>query len=199
LLSLMAKTAQSGDLPAKQENFQPRTFEAAVHDGETIGWQQVRRVIVTCGTNEFGFIAPYGLRVSGSQDNVTLAATNYTYFLAFRILATTIVQANPGDTGGHREFLLRQFPGAKILEEYSKTAAGLNGPAFDLRVKTDAGTERAVCVAMIPCAAGVLEFSLNADLARAADAKAAFNFLLRTFRSNERGKLEFAAGVTDNS
>jgi hypothetical protein len=198
-LSLMPKPAPAADSHAKQANLQPRTFEAAIHNGETVGWQQVRRVFVACGTNEFVFVAPYGLRMTGSADSVTLVSTNYTYFLEFRILATAIAQPNLGDTDCHREFLLSQFPGAKVLEAFSKTAAGRSGPAFELRVKIAGGAERAVCVAMIPCAAGVLEFSYNADLSKSSDAKAAFNSLLRTFRSNERGKNELDAQVPDNS
>lgn len=198
-LSLIAKVAQAEDSPGKQEILQPRTFEAAIRNGEIIGWQQVRRVFVTCGTNQFVFVAPYGLRIDANPDRVALVSTDSTYFLAFRILSTAVADPNPGNTDFHREFLLNQFPGAKVMEEFSKTAAGRNGPACELRVKIAGGVERAVWVALIPSAAGVLEFTLNADFSKSADARNAFNSLLRTFRSNESGKLEITALVPDNS
>jgi hypothetical protein len=198
-LSLVARVAQADDSASRKKTLEPRTFGAEVRNGEIVGWQQVRRVFVTCGTNEFIFVAPYGLRTDSNPDRVTLVSSDYRYFLAFRILSTAVADSDPGNPDFHRELLLNQFPGATVIEESSKTVAGRNGPAFGLRVKIAGGVERAVCVALIPSAAGVLEFSVNADLSKSSEAMNAFNSLLRTFRSNESGKLELAARVLDNS
>jgi hypothetical protein len=198
-LSLIANVAPADDSSGQKEIFQPRTFEAKIRNGETIGWEQVRRVFVTSGTNEFVFVAPLGLRADANLNRMVLQSADSTYFLSFRILRTADADPNPENADVYREFLLNQFPGAKVTEEFSRTAAGRNGPAFDLRVNIARGVERAVSVALIPSAAGVLEFTLNADLSKSSDARNAFNSMLRTFRSNENGKLEITARVLKDS
>jgi hypothetical protein len=200
LLSIFCSAAD--DSSGKQELFLPRKFEVALKNGETVGWEQVRRVFVTSGTNEFVFVVPQGLRMDSNPDKVTLVPTDSSYFLTFRILSAVpigIGKSNTSNPDFCRRYVLDRFPAAQILEEFSKTAASRNGPAFELRSKAEGGMERALCVALVPSEAGVLEFTLNADLSKLADAKAAFHSLLRTFRSNESGKLEITARVLDNS
>ena len=202
VLVLIAETVQGADTSGQKQGFQPRAFEAAVYNVETTGWQQMQRVAVAAGTNKFDFVAPYGLRLSANADLLTLASTNATYFLAFRILDTIGAEpnlGNRGNTDSQREYLLAQFPGANVIEEFSKTAASQTGPAYELRVKSAGDAERAVCVVFIPSAAGVLEFSCNAQPSKASEAKVAFNSLLRTFRSNQFGKLEILPSGPDNS
>lgn len=198
-LLLLVSIAEGADSPGKNDRFQPRAFEAAVRSGETIGWQQMRRVFVTWETNEFVLIAPHGFRIIANPKSVALVSADSAYFLAFRILTTATAELDPENTAFHRAFVMQQFPAAKVIEEFSKTAAGRNGPAFELQTRIAGGTERSVCVALIPFPAGVLEFSLNSDLSKASDAKAAFNSLLRTFQRNERGKLEITARGPDHS
>jgi hypothetical protein len=198
-LLLPAGVAPAGDSPGQQETVQPRMLEAAIQNGEIVGWEQVRRVFVTCGTNEFVFVAPYGLRIDANPAMVTVVSADSTYFLTFRILRAADADPNLENLDSYRELVFNRFPGAKVVEEYSKSAAGRNGPAFELRVKIASGVERAVWVALIPSAAGVLEFTLNADLSKSTDAKQAFNSGLRTFRSNENGKLEITTRVLDQS
>lgn len=183
----------------KQELFLPRKFEAAIKNGEIVGWEQVRRVFVTLGTSEFVFAVPQGLRMDANPDKVTLVSTDSSYFLTFRILSAAVAESNTSNPDSCRRYVLDRFPAAQILEESSKTAARRHGPAFEMRSKAVGGMERALCVVLVPSEAGALEFTLNADLSKSADAKAAFNSLLRTFRSNESGKLEITARVLDNS
>ena len=198
-LVLVAKSAQTADAPGKQADYQPRPLKAVIYNAETSGWQKMQRVAVSSGTNEFDFVAPYGLRMTASADRLTLVSSNSTYFLAIRILDSVTAELNGGNTDFPREFLLGQFPGAHIIEEFAKTAASRNGPAFELRARAAGGAEQTVWVAFIPSAAGVLEFSCMAQLSKTSEAKTAFNSLLRTFRSNQFGKLESLPTGPDNS
>ncbi|MCU0782624.1 MAG: hypothetical protein MUF81_00980 [Verrucomicrobia bacterium] len=192
-LSLVLGSARAGEPAAPQTAFLPRTFDAETRNGEIVGWEgQTRRVFVTRGTNEFFFVVPQRMRVEVTPDKVALVSGDATYFLTFRILS-------PGNADAGREFLVNQFPNAKVVDEFSRTAAGQNGPALELRYQAAGGMERAVWVALIPSTAGLLEFCLNADPPKAADGQLAFNSLLRTFRSNENGKLEITTRVLDQS
>lgn len=198
-LALVLGSARAGESPAPQTAFLPRTFEAAIRNGEIVGWEgQTRRVFVTRGTNEFFFVVPQGMRVEVNPDKVALVSADATYFLTFRILNAETAGPGLANSGG-RQFLLNQFPNAKVVEEFSRTAAGQTGPALELQYKAAGGMERAVWVALIPSAAGLLEFCLNADPPKAADGQFAFDSMLRTFRSNENGKLEITTRVLDQS
>ena len=198
-LSLITGVIHADDSSATKNLFLPRNFEAALKNGEVVGFEQVRRVFITSGTNEFLFVVPQGLRMDTNPDKLTLVATDSSYFLTFRVLRPAVPEANTSNLGSARRYVSDLFPQARILEEFFKTAAGRNGPAFDIRLKAAGGMERALCVVLVPSEAGVLEFTLNADLSKSAEAKAAFHSLLRTFRSNERGKLEVTPRVVDNS
>ena len=199
VLCLVVQTTSAADAFGTQDLFQPCVFEAAVQDVKTTGWQQLQRVSVSCGTNKFDFVAPLGLRLSAKPDRLTLVASNSTYSLTFRILSSGTTGLNPGRGVPPREFLLSQFPGASVIEEFFRTAANRNGPAFELRQKVAGGAVQASCVAFIPSAAGFLEFSFTAPLSKSAEAKVAFNSLLRTFRSNQFGKLEITTTDPGNS
>lgn len=198
-LSALTENAQADSSPGQKPVIQPRVFEAAVRNGEIIGWEQVRRVFVNCGTNEFVFVAPHGLRVEASPTMVAVVSPDSTYFLAFRILSAAAAEPNAENVDYYRELACDRFPRVKVMEETAKAAAGRSGVAFDMRVKIVGEVERAVYVALIPSAAGVLEFTLNADPAKLADARNAFNIMLRTFRSNESGKIEITPTVSGQS
>jgi hypothetical protein len=199
-LALVLGSVRAGESPAPQTAFWPRTFEAATRNGEIVGWEgQTRRVFVTRGTNEFFFVVPQGMRVEVNPDMVAVVSADSTYFLTFRILSAAAADPDSGNLDVYREMVSTRFPGARVMEEYPTAAAGRNGVVFDLRVKIVGGVERAVCVALIPSAAGVLEFTLNTDTAKSADARNAFNTVQRTFRTNENGKLEIIARVSDQS
>lgn len=198
-LSLFADNVQADNSPGQKPAIQPRPFEAVVRNGEIIGWEQVRRVFVNCGTNQFVFVAPHGLRVEASPAMVAVASPDSTYYLAFRVLSAAEVDPNSDNVDFYRELACGRFPRVKVVEETAKAAAGRSGFAFDMRVKIVGEVERTVYVALIPSAAGVLEFTLNADPAKLTDARNAFNIMLRTFRSNESGKIDITPTVSGQS
>lgn len=182
-----------------QEDVQPQKFDTAIQNCEIIGREQVRRVLVSHATNEFIFTAPHGLRVEAKPAMLAVVSADSTFFLTFRILDSRLTELNSGNLDSYRDLVFNQFPEAKVTEESSKTVCGRTGPTFDLRVKITRGMERDIRVVLIPSAAGLLEFTLNADITKLADAKNAFNIVLRTFRSSENGKLDAVPRVSDQS
>jgi len=195
----LAGNVQADDSAVEQLIDQPQKFGTTIHNCEIIGREQVRRVFVSHATNEFIFTAPYGLRVEAKPAMLAVVSPDSTFFLTFRILSSTLPELNLGNLDSYRDLVFDRFPEAKVTEESSKTIVGRTGPTFDLRVKFAGGVERNVRVVLIPSAAGLLEFTLNADTSKLADARNAFNIVLRTFRSNEHGKLEIVPRVSDQS
>lgn len=193
-VSPLAGKARADDTPV-----QPRKLAAAIRNGEIIGREQVRRVFVTCETNEFLFVAPHGLRVDADPAMVSVVSPDATFFLTVRILGVAAPSPNAESPDFHRNLVLNRFPGAKVLEEYSKSAAGREALTFDLRVEIARQVERAVCVALVSSASGILEFTLNADPAKLEEARKAFNTVLRTFSNKADGELEMVTCETGQS
>lgn len=189
----LANAEDASETPGR---LKPRGFESEIRPGEIMGWEQVRRVLVASGTNQFIFIVPHQLRISATSEKVTLAAADNSYFLSFRILGGDGAVVG---TAALRRQVLEEYPRAAITDEFSKTAAGREGPVFSLRENAAGRLARSVRVALIPSPVGTLEFSFNASTSKATEAEAAFNSVLRTFRSNERGKLELIGRVLDKS
>ena len=196
---LVTGGVNAGDTIEDWKAFYPRPFDASVKNGEIVGREQVRRVFVSCGTNEFVFAVPVDLRVDVRANKVTLISPDASYFLSFRIVLPADSDSGGSITDPYRRHVMDQFPDAKIVEEASQSAAGRSGPAFEMQWKAGSGPERNVRVALIPSPAGLLEWSLNADSAKVAAGRSASSYLLRTFQSNERGAIEIVRRVIDRS
>ncbi len=170
----------------------PLALRAEVRTDNEAGSLPARRAFVTVGTNRFAFSVPEGFRLEPSNENlVSLVSADYHSLLTFRIAA-------PGASAGQepraevwREALLEQHPGAKILQQFTLTAANRTGPAFDAAWSSPGGLQRNQRVAFIPALAGTLEFSLVCTPDAFRKAQYDFNFLLLTFRASDtRGKLD---------
>lgn len=163
-------------------------FAARLEAGEFIGEEQIRRLYVTAGSNQFGFIVPSGLRVDLSRaDRVTLADPELCFFLTLRIVGHSAVA--PGATEAFRQQALQYYPGALLTEESNAEAAGARGPMFNLRWKPAEGVDRIVTVAFIPNGAGVLEFSAVSEQAKSSEAQGMLAGLLQRFQSSQGSRL----------
>jgi hypothetical protein len=151
-----------------------------------------RRAFVTAGTNRFAFCVPEGFRLEPSTpDLVSFVSLDYHSLLTFHI-------ASPGSPAGQepgaaicRQAVLEQHPGAKILHQFTLTAANRAGPAFDAVWSAPGGLQRDQRVAFIPSMAGTLEFGLVCTTDTFQKAQYDLNFLLLTFRASDaQGKLD---------
>lgn len=177
--------AAEGEAAPQLARPEPVKFAAWVESGEFIGDEQIRRLYVTAGSNHFGFIVPSGLRVDLSHaDRVTLMDPELSFFLTLRINGRSTM-----GTDVLREKTLQQYPGALVIEESSAEVAGAHGPLFNLRWKPAEGVDRIVTVALIPNAAGLLEFSAVADRGRSFDAQSTLTGLMQRFQSSQGERL----------
>lgn len=169
----------------------PTTLSAALRSEEIIGSEAVKRAYVHSGTNEFAFVVPPGFRFDGSNpEKLVLVKNDYTCFINFRVVKPGPSEAGELKVEGLRQTLLSRYPGARVLEEFTQSAANQSGPAFDLQFRSAADVLQSARVVFIPSAAGVLEFTLVANADQFTDGREAFNTLLLTFCTNQGGKLE---------
>jgi hypothetical protein len=169
---------------------QPPGFAVTLLPGERVGHEQIVRGLIRSGTNEFMFVVPEGLRTqTPSEGTIVLTSRDMSYYLSIRIVGPA--PASPGLQEALREQIANQFPNVSSMEEFTATVANREGTGFQLRQELAKGGSRLIRILWSPFKAGVLEFALNANSNSALAGQGTFDMILLTFRSNERGRLEF--------
>jgi hypothetical protein len=153
-----------------------------------------RRAYLTAGTNRFAFLVPEDFRLDASDpQKVTVVSPDNTKVLTVRILGPMPPETWELQAATYRELLLERNPDVQIREEFSLTAAGRRGPAFDLQWSTSTGGQQACRIAFIPSNAGVLEFSLLTSRELFAQAQPSLYLIMLTFRASDaKGRLDIA-------
>ncbi len=160
-----------------------------VQPGEIVGNEQVFRGILRSGTNEFVFVQPEGLRTKTSPEGtIVLISGDMSYYVSIRLIGPPL--DGPGLKAALRERIASQYPRASSLEESAVTVAERKGTELQLRQEVASVGSRLVRILWVPFNAGVVEFVLNADADHPSAGQGAFDTILLTFRSNERGRAE---------
>jgi hypothetical protein len=190
-LGLLRPSARAEDLPEIWATNPPPPLKADVKYIGGPGLIPVNRVFVSCGTNQFTFLVPDGFRLDASDPRkLTLVNADFTCLITWRVLGPVPTQEAGPDQSFYREMLLKRHPGGKILEEFSLSALGRYGPAFDLRWGGAGGLARRERLLFIPTLAGIVEFDLVSSLETFGARIQQFNDVLVNFRaSDEHGKL----------
>jgi hypothetical protein len=157
--------------------------------GELVGHEQVMRERLRSGTNEFMFVVPDGLRTETAPDGkIVLITGDMSYYVSLRVVAPPPI--SPGLKDALRELIVSQYAPVNCLQEFTITVADREGTGFQLRQELPKVGGRLIRILWVPFKAGILEFALNTDNNNASAGQRAFDLILLTFRSNERGKLE---------
>jgi hypothetical protein len=184
---LAATNAQN---PASGGETNLAAFRASLRSEEVIGSEAVKRAYVTLGTNEFAFVVPKGYRMDASiPEKITLIKDDYACSISLHFASAKSNGAAQPQADTVRQTVLERYPSTKIRDEFSQTAAGSRGPAFDLQFPNAAGALQFARVVFIPYANGVIEFTLLSNPDQFAIGQYAFDTLLLTFSSNQDGKL----------
>jgi hypothetical protein len=169
----------------------PPAFKAWVRVEGGPGLRTARRAYVSAGTNRFAFVVPDGFRMESSDaERAILVSPDLSCQIVFRILDPVGGVSTELDPAAYRELLLSRYPGAKILEEQSRTVADRTGPAINLRWNDVGHIAREGSFVFIPFEGQVLELSFAASPERFNAAWPGFYSVLLTFRASDRnGKL----------
>jgi hypothetical protein len=93
----------------------------------------------------------------------------------------------------YRQAVLSEYPGVKILDEFTLSADNRHGPAFEAVWYPASGLPRRIRSVFVPSADNVLTFSIVFDPEKADAGRRALNTVLLTFRANDpAGKLAVA-------
>jgi len=186
--------------PPRATNALPAFEVKTLREGSE-GFGLFHRVYVTIGTNKAAFLVPGGYRMQTDAQGWRIALTEPQGRSTITILfyapqpATTpqpkpaVLQLKPETC---LEILLRRHPNAKLIEQFTSTAAGMTGPAFELSLRNDVSPPQLSRAVFIPALASLVEFQLVGNADTFAESRTALNTLLLTFRVAENGKLEIA-------
>jgi hypothetical protein len=164
-------------------------LKVAFEPGEFFGSRQIIRERIRRGTNEFLLVVPEGMRAETRQDDsIALTSTDGTCYVTL-----TITSALPAETDEDQAMLewgAGHFPSFTNVEKFAFSVDGKPGQGIQLRYASPGGGNRLARILWVPCRAGMLEFTLDADAEKAKAAQQLFDAVLLTFRTNEQGKIE---------
>ena len=200
----LSVVAHAQETSAEKPPAKPFSIEIISTDVPEAG--RFNRPIVSVGTNKFYFLAPRGFRIRADEEQRRVyledpaGQCSITLRLRSDLSATNAPKAAVGGTNSvvppsrhdaFREPLLRQYAGARIIEEYDANAGGMPGAAFDMEWKTPTGFRLHTRVCFVATSVGVFEFVLLVDPVMLKEFHGAFNSVLITFRLAPPGeKLE---------
>lgn len=200
----LSAVAHAQETPAEKPPAKPFSIEIISTDVPEAG--RFNRPIVSVGTNKFYFMAPRGFRIRADEEQRRVYLEDHAGECSITLrlrsdLSTTnapkaaVTGTNsvvpPSRHDAYREALLRQYAGARIIEEYDANAGGMPGAAFDLEWKTPNGFRLHTRVCFVATNVGVFEFVLLVNPALVKEFHGAFNSVLITFRLAPPGqKLE---------
>lgn len=150
-----------------------------------LGRDPITRAYVTSATKKFTFIVPSGFRLDASKgDELILTSADYASCITLRVVGRNGGDAPPTENS-FRSLVLNRYSETEIVEEFSLSAAGFSGPAFDVRGKTSEGLTRACRVSFIPCGGQTLEFGVVSASNKFNSATAELQSVMLTFRVGE--------------
>lgn len=177
----------------------PPVFQVNTTRHNLPGLGYYTRSVATLGTNQFAFVVPKGYLIRVDEANRVVRAVERADKCAITVrwFATPTNAVEKADQSlkpaAFRELLQQRYASARITEEFSLTAGGTSGPAFDFVWRNEGGLEVLSRIAFIPTPAGVVEFHLLTSAAVKEESFQALNSLMLTFRFGEKGKLELPA------
>ena len=148
--------------------------------------------MITAGKDKFAFLVPleFYLRGDPSSGTLTLANAGGNSSITFAILPPLSFDASPVSADTCREWVLRDYPGGKITQEFSAVASAGKGPGFDLQWKASGGFIQCKRVLYIATGTGVLKFTATASSNHFDSVKSVLNGLMQTLRYSADGVLK---------
>jgi hypothetical protein len=191
-LILAVQSAGAADSESSNTNLPSLKVETRMEGGP--GLTPAYRVYPTYGSNRYAFLLPGGFRMKGlGAQGLTLVAEDSSCVLTFRVAPAKTWDVPELQPDIYRQAVLSEYPGVKILDEFTLSADNRRGPAFEADWFPSSGLARRIRAVFIPSLDNVLTFSILFDPEKADAGRRALNTVLLTFRANDpAGKLPVA-------
>jgi hypothetical protein len=148
--------------------------------------------MITEGKNKFAFLVPDDLYLRGNPDSgtFTLATAAGNSSISFAVVPQDLSDAPTPGADDYREMVLKDYPAATILQEFSSSAAGGSGPGFDLQWKASGAIVECKRIIYISSKAGVLRFTATTSRDGFEKLKSSLGSILQTFHYSTDGVLK---------
>jgi hypothetical protein len=149
------------------------------------GGRKIPALIAVAETTRFSFLPPSGWRVQTdtTRKQVRLVQPETGALITMDIIEEKTKDLAPLGADDFKKRLLARFANGKILDEFTVSALGQAGPAFDLEWRTEHNLRQLARAAFIPFPEGRLEFCLTGTANTLSRQQHDFNRLLLSLRS----------------
>ena len=176
---------------ADTEKIQAQPLDVSVQPGELVGHEQVIRQFITLGTNQLLVVPPPNVRSeSAGPETLLWSSSEGNCRIEFRIFGPVSAAEESKWTQALKRTALENHGTARSIEQTSTAVLGHGAERLQFRETLPGLGERLFRFVWVPCAAGILEFTLNVSADRSAVGVQTLDNLLLDLRSNERGKIE---------
>jgi hypothetical protein len=176
---------------ADTEKIQAQPLDVSVQPGELVGHEQVIRQFITLGTNQLLIVPPPNVRSeTAAAETLLWSSSEGNCRIEFRIFGPTPEADASKWTQALKKATLESHEKARSIEQISTAVLGRGAEGVQFRESQSGLGERLFRFVWVPCAAGILEFTMNVSANRAAAGVQTLDNLLINLRSNERGKIE---------
>lgn len=148
--------------------------------------------MISQSKNKFAFLVPekFYMRGDPASGTFTLANAEGNCSMTFSVIPNDSSDGTGISNDDLRERALRQCPKGKIVEEFQGSAAGGQGPGFDLQWKVSDKVTECRRVVFIFTKAGILEFTATASSDNFEKAKSVLKGTFMSFRLSTDGVLK---------
>ena len=156
--------------------------------------------MISAGKEKFAVLVPdgYYLRGDPSSGTFTLATAEGNSSVSLAMLPPLSFDAPPLNADTCRDWVLRDYFGGKITQEFSASNAAGRGPGFDLQWKTSGGFLQCKRVLYISTGAGILKFTATSSSNNFDSVKSVLTRMLLTFHQGADGVLKIPPVPADS-
>jgi hypothetical protein len=194
LACLMVHTARADEVGIASPTNQNATLRTTIKSEEvpnSTNAKPIQRAYFSIGTNRFAFVIPGDFKLDASlPGKIVLISPDYTGFIAVQVISPSVNEAGGVVIESFRNLASDDFPSGNIVGEFSLRVANHSGPAFELALRNSEGAQQLARVGFVPSPVGFLKFSLLSSSEKYSENQMNFRCFLRSFQSNEGGKLE---------
>ena len=146
---------------------------------------EVTSYVLLAGTNRFSFLPPAAWRISGNAEKreVILLSQDQIVSIRLKLVEKGIAAKGKQDVDQWREEVVRRYPDAKMVSEFSCYSGDGQGTCFEFQRIASKKTKLSTRLAFVPFADGTVEFLLTAPNEKSEEYSFTFANLLTSFHS----------------
>lgn len=148
----------------------------------------VTNTVLYTARHELTFLPPRHWKESFDTNALAFAWSSKDYATELRLRIASALQAAELKPEELREKIRREYPKARVKEEFACHTGGGSGLAFDLEERGAQGLVTATRLAFVPFAGGMIEFTLVTPADRLQQNHLLFGHFLNSFRTSPRLK-----------